>query len=467
MKTMSDFGVTCTYDELLRFKKSVAAEAAKSADVTAISTVEDGLVQVVVDNFDADIASQNGKLSTHSLAVLVTQPDSNTQHQEHSIPRLTKAEMTKEIDYQLEIVRYSGPKKPKVPAQFLKKKVLPLKVLAHIVLSLHGANEGNLVFLNDVINRIDCPEFNGYNPRLCHEQGRSPEPRTKAVYLPLIDMPPAHPDTIMTAMSKAQKLTQEIGQTFTLFTADQQLYRIVLEVQWTHPDLFPNLIPRLGGMHMLMSFVGAIGSLMTETGLAQILESVFGGVEKMLTGKNFPMNVRAMRLLAEELLRDVISKGKLRNHGDFMGVLEDLALNSRTTKLWVDVFIKPVLIMMLYVRAEREGDWPLHLQAVKLMIPYFFASRHVNYARYGLYYLRSMEALPENVLKHFMKGAHVMRHIPGLWNGIWSDMYIETTFMRYGHGKAGIIGIPLKPETLKTWALSLHVWGSCLVISQL
>ena len=38
-------------------------------------------------------------------------------------------------------------------------------------------------------------------------------------------------------------------------------------------------------MHMLMSFVGAIGTLMTETGLAQILETVFGGVAKMLTGK--------------------------------------------------------------------------------------------------------------------------------------------------------------------------------------
>ena len=35
-------------------------------------------------------------------------------------------------------------------------------------------------------------------------------------------------------------------------------------------------------------------------------------------------------------------------------------------------------------------------------------------------------------------------------------MFIESTFMRYGHGRAGIIGITLKPETLKTWALSRH-----------
>ena len=28
--------------------------------------------------------------------------------------------------------------------------------------------------------------------------------------------------------------------------------------------------------------------------------------------------------------------------------------------------------------------------------------------------------------------------------------------MRYGHGKRGIIGVTLKPETLKVWSLSLH-----------
>ena len=60
----------------------------------------------------------------------------------------------------------------------------------------------------------NSPEFNGYNTRLCHEQGRSPEPKTKAIYLPLIDMPPAHPDTIMTAMSKAQQLTEKNWATF-------------------------------------------------------------------------------------------------------------------------------------------------------------------------------------------------------------------------------------------------------------
>ena len=70
----------------------------------------------------------------------------------------------------------------------------------------------------------------------------------------------------------------------------------------------------------------------------------------------------------------------------------------------------------------------------RVFIPYFFAAGHINYARYGLYYLRAMECLPKDVLATFLKGEHVMRHQSGLWNGMWSDMFIESTFMRCGHG---------------------------------
>ncbi len=39
-------------------------------------------------------------------------------------------------------------------------------------------------------------------------------------------------------------------------------------------------------------------------------------------------------------------------------------------------------------------------------------------------------------------------------------MAIETTYMRYGHGCSGIIGLTLKPESLKTWSYSLHTCNS-------
>lgn len=47
----------------------------------------------------------------------------------------------------------------------------------------------------------------------------------------------------------------------------------------------------------------ALGTLMTDTGMSEVLGEVFGGVQKMLSGKKFPQNVRALRMLAEEDLR--------------------------------------------------------------------------------------------------------------------------------------------------------------------
>jgi len=40
-----------------------------------------------------------------------------------------------------------------------------------------------------------------------------------------------------------------------------------------------------------MSFIGAVGNLMTETGLADIMSSAFGGVHKILPGKSFLYNL--------------------------------------------------------------------------------------------------------------------------------------------------------------------------------
>ena len=54
---MNDLGVTCTDDELISFKKSVAVAAAKMLNIATISKAEHGLVRIVVENFDADIAS--------------------------------------------------------------------------------------------------------------------------------------------------------------------------------------------------------------------------------------------------------------------------------------------------------------------------------------------------------------------------------------------------------------------------
>ena len=391
----------------------------------------------------------------------MTQPTDPNQavdpENSETIERIKKNDMSKPIEYNINIESYNGPSKPKMPVHAARKSVMPLKILAEMTIVSTRAQDIDFAFLKEMSSKGNCPEFNGYNTQVCREQGHSPKPKTKAMYMPLIDMKPSDPDTMVTALRQAQQITTERGQNYVVFTADLQLYRVALNVLWAYPEQYDNVVLRLGGMHRLMSFIGSIGSLMAGSGLFELLESTFAGVQKMMSGKKFPQNVRALRIVTEELLCTILTDENINDVNRLNHVLADISSRSRNSRLWIDCVIRAVFIMMLYIRAEREADWCLHLSAVKAMLPYFFAAGHVNYARYGLYYLRSMESMPQSCLDHFLKGEHVMRHVPGLWNGIWSDMFIETTFVRYGHGKRGIIGVTLKPETLKVWSLSLYI----------
>ena len=87
--------------------------------------------------------------------------------------------------------------------------------------------------------------------------------------------------------------------------------------------------------------------------------------------------------------------------------MESISQKINLAEHWIENLIKPVLLMMMFVKAKRECDFTLHLLCCKMMMPYFFAAKHVNYARYGICYINTMEKLPPEVLNQFMKGEHV------------------------------------------------------------
>jgi hypothetical protein len=176
----------------------------------------------------------------------------------------------------------------------------------------------------------------------------------------------------------------------------------------------------------------------------------------MLTGKKYPQNTRALRLVVEEILRDTLYF--VNSCRELLDKLFKMTEASRTSKHWVNNLILPVFLIMIFVQAEREGDWPLHLWAVDKMIPYFFASAHIHYARYGLFYFITMQKLKGDILERLMEGDHVQHHKQGIFNGMCTDMFIETTFIRYEHGPRGLTGLTMNQSAVDCWVLSLHVY---------
>ena len=71
------------------------------------------------------------------------------------------------------------------------------------------------------------------------------------------------------------------------------------------------------------------------------------------------------------------------------------------------------------------------MKCVEECILLLFAAKH---HQYGLFYLRMMERLPDHVREDSMNGHHIIHLNSGIWNGLWGDMGIETTWMNKGHG---------------------------------
>ena len=73
---------------------------------------------------------------------------------------------------------------------------------------------------------------------------------------------------------------------------------------------------------------------MADTGIVEILSVAFGGVLKMLSGKKFPQNVRALRMLVEELLPPLFGKNSFHSMDDLLQDVDAISVDSKTSQLW-------------------------------------------------------------------------------------------------------------------------------------
>ena len=359
------------------------------------------------------------------------------------------------INYDTPQVKYVGPNKPPMPQHIALNQVPPLCFLVSQNISQRRASENDLVFFQNVITDPKCPEYNGYNTRSCREAGVLPQPKT---FLPLIDRPPADPDTLKTAIEKSLSLVKKSNSGILILTCDQQLYKVTIDIFFNEPAYFNNVVTILRGMHMLMNFGHAVSLIMGGSGLKEILAGTFGSADKILSGKKYPQNFMALCMVAEVVLQTVLHEEGISSFSELLSAFDKHAVGSRTAKLWRDNFIKPVIIMMSFSRAAHEGDWFLHLSVAEALLPYFFAAGCHNYSRYGELYIHHMKGLKPEFMRKLHNGVFVC-HIPGIYNSTWTDMLIETTYMCLGHGPAGTIGLTTGWKQVITWALSFAMCG--------
>ena len=96
---------------------------------------------------------------------------------------------------------------------------------------------------------------------------------------------------------------------------------------------------------------------MTDTGILEILSAAFGGVSKILLGKKYPQVIRELRMLVDDLLGPIFVKysDTLHSVKNLREILESIATQSRTSKLWIECLMIPVFVMMTCSCRKRFG----------------------------------------------------------------------------------------------------------------
>ena len=162
---LHDYGITSIYQEVQRFKISAAVASENETTETQFNST-DGLIQVISDNFDAHIHSQNGLKETHSLATIAAHPATTINTSKWKpIPRL-KHEQLKSVRFkETEMKYFKGQKNPPIPQSLCYFGVLLLKVLCHQVVSLAKSQCDDYSFIKYNLSIEGCSDFNGFNTK--------------------------------------------------------------------------------------------------------------------------------------------------------------------------------------------------------------------------------------------------------------------------------------------------------------
>ncbi|KYN10940.1 hypothetical protein ALC57_16910 [Trachymyrmex cornetzi] len=322
---------------------------------------------------------------------------------------------------------------------------------------------------------------------------------SKIIPVPFIKNPPSDYDTIFTSLVQAAKQCQKQEQKIVFVTFDQPLYHkargILASIDLDNdPYNLSSIQVRLGGFHLLMSFLGAIGFIMDGSGLKEAFCEIYAenSSDKALSGHEYARGIRRHFLVQLALSELIFSSMELSDsekglmdgfllnlgtenvednlqHEDFKMIkekfIEHLKLVQKrgpTAKLWIQYW-EMISLVKDFIRAERASNWELHLKCVEKMLPYFHASGHFLYAKSAHLYLQDMRKLKDTInddyeYMQFTEEFFTIRRTHKFWSGVWTDMTIEQVLMRSMKTQGGLThGRGLSESVLTKFVLTMII----------
>ena len=405
-------GHCVSYENLLKLDKTLAEDTLKSMDdetgaIIPPNLVSGKFVHFSADNIDIHDESLTGQQMFHATQLAAYQ----RIDREYQVPLSHIKTFTKKQKINIpEVIT----KIPQIPIQ--NDKLSPfIKPFSEDLFSNCELNDSHikakaadntLYFIRqDMDKKMGWTEFNQQDNQNCSS-------KTAIGHMPMILNPAHEYDTINLAIRRCMAISAHFEQEYTLLTVDQQLYCKIHPLISNTPEFQNKVFPRLGGLHISLNFQKILGKHMSDCGLheAWIESGLLGEVatQRVSAGKEYSKAMRAHKITIQALWRKIIPKfmdflstqnpdvAKVmndeikkyrdgeKNYADLMSLLQtdewreylskfvkEESEKSVNFSFWWK-YMEMVSILLMFTRAQRDGDWELYLTAFRKIIPFFF-----------------------------------------------------------------------------------------------
>lgn len=517
ISSLNRFGLAISYDEILRYHSDMASLVAEMSKDHVPFPSHFSPSQFTIgafDNFDHEEATLSGIGGSHDT-VLILMQDKSLGPQKQGKPNMSETgiihrerQFNKELICQ-ELRNYNkSSKKPALSAEY----EVPSNLFEMDVPDYQKIRNKDTAW---TLSRLDVSDINGGINASCSDQ-RMPtwsafnslvtdeEVAQKIIgFLPVLPYPVTEYATVYTALKNFQDILGQLEQSHLPVACDEGVYHIAREIVMNKPSEFNNIILCLGSFHLIKVVLGAIGKYIDGCGAETIFveSGAFGKnvVRSVLDGTHYTRSLKGLTMLSEcierlqwaeffkihgvdqymaelqllKLLKGCVSEKDRegsKEHldtflstssqliADFNGFRSDSRTKSETFEFW-DRFVEMVGILRDLVRADREGDWNLHLRSVQAVLPLFAGCDRVNYLRWASVYLEDMRQLPQVsplVHQNFLAGKFVVKRTEGKFSAVGADMCLEQTINRSQKNVGGVIGNTKRKQFVAQWEIIYH-----------
>ena len=320
---MHNIGICESQKETTDYKYTYI-DSTNNTHAASMAVLEKQIEQHIGGNMDHDLITLDGKSGFHAMGLIkVTTPENANQLEIDENRKMQRKKIVKnEILSNMEGLQHyvSQPTNALLETKLTKyeqvlQKVPERSIAIEVAVGdwYNGWIEGRSVH----------PNFMGF----MHQKYNGLTLKYSIEFLHIINANPNDKQTIYTTIMRAIKGTHESP---TIITFDLPLF---IKASQIVKEQKLEVVVRLGGFHFLKSFLGCIGYIMEDSGLAEALSVVYGPntVKHILKGAAYSKALRAHFLTDAALVKHMMG-GDSTNLDE---ALENLQKKTRTAKLCV------------------------------------------------------------------------------------------------------------------------------------